>query len=186
MSKFVKPIAGAIAFALAAVCAVSAEEVKPATQQTKKSFTVTPVTQAMLDKAAGDSANFLHTNGDYNQQRFHPAKQINTGNVKKLHVAWIFQTEVRESMETSPIVVNGIMYATTSFSHVYAIDAKTGEELWHYKHNMGPITTYCCGPNNRGVAVYGDKVFLATLDAKLLALDAKTGSIVWQTDLADP
>ena len=153
MSNLVKPIAGAIAFALAAVCAVSAEEVKPATQQTKKSFTVTPVTQAMLDKAAGDSANFLHTNGDYNQQRFHPAKQINTGNVKKLHVAWIFQTEVRESMETSPIVVNGIMYATTSFSHVYALDAKTGEELWHYKHALGPITTYCCGPNNRGVAV---------------------------------
>src|SRR5882762_1393444 len=186
MSNLVKPIAGAIAIALAAAFAASAEEVKPATSQTKKIVNVTPVTQAMLDKAAGDSANFLHTNGDYNQQRFHPAKLINTGNVKKLHVAWIFQTEVRESMQTSPIVVNGIMYATTSFSHVYAIDAKTGEELWHYKHALGPITTYCCGPNNRGVAVYEDKVYLATLDSKLVALDAKTGTKVWQSDIADP
>ena len=159
---------------------------KQVATQTTKAANVTPVSQAMLDKAAGDSANFLHTNGDYNQQRFHPAKQINAGNVKKLRVAWIFQTEVRESMETSPIVVNGIMYATTSFSHVYALDAKTGEQFWHYKHAIGPITTYCCGPNNRGVAVYEDKVYLATLDSKLVALDAKTGNKVWQSDIADP
>jgi alcohol dehydrogenase (cytochrome c) len=75
---------------------------------------------------------------------------------------------------------------TTSFDHVYALNAKTGEEYWHYKHAMGPVTTYCCGPNNRGVAVYDDKVYLATLDSQLVALDAKTGSIVWQTQIADP
>ena len=89
-------------------------------------------------------------------------------------------------METSPIVVNGVMYVTTSFSHVYALNAQTGEQLWHYKQPLGPITTYCCGPNNRGVAVYEDKVYLATLDAKLVALDAKTGNKVWQTEIADP
>ena len=93
---------------------------------------------------------------------------------------------MKESLETTPIVVNGVMYVTTSFNHVYAINAKTGEEYWHYKHKMGPITTYCCGPNNRGVAVYNDKVYMGTLDAKLVALDAKTGSLVWQTDIADP
>ena len=60
------------------------------------------------------------------------------------------------------------MYVSTSFSHAYALDAKTGEEIWHYKHKMGPITTYCCGPNNRGVAVKDDKVFIATLDAKVV------------------
>jgi PQQ-dependent dehydrogenase (methanol/ethanol family) len=186
MTQFVTPFAGALLFVAAAMSAASAQEVKQVATPTAKAVNVTPVSQAMLDKAAGDSANFLHTNGDYNQQRFHPAKQINAGNVKKLRVAWIFQTEVRESMETSPIVVNGIMYATTSFSHVYAIDAKTGEQLWHYKHAIGPITTYCCGPNNRGVAVYEDKVYLATLDSKLVALDAKTGNKVWQSDIADP
>jgi PQQ-dependent dehydrogenase (methanol/ethanol family) len=69
---------------------------------------------------------------------------------------------------------------------VYALDAATGEQIWHYKHKMGPITTYCCGPNNRGVAVSGDKVFLGTLDAKLVALDAKSGKVVWETQIADP
>ena len=104
----------------------------------------------------------------------------------KLRPAWIFQTEVKELQETTPIVVDGVMYITTSFNHVYAINAKTGEEYWHYKHKMGPITTYCCGPNNRGVAIYKDKVYMGTLDAKLVALDAKTGSLVWQTQIAEP
>jgi PQQ-dependent dehydrogenase (methanol/ethanol family) len=89
-------------------------------------------------------------------------------------------------METSPLIVNGVMYATTSFSHVYALNAATGAEIWHYKHKMGPITTYCCGPNNRGVAAFGDKVYLGTLDAKLVALDAKSGKVVWETQIADP
>ena len=101
------------------------------------------VTPAMLERAATDGNNFLHTNGDYTQKRFYPNRQINTSNVKRLHAAWIFQTEVKESLETSPIVVNGVMYVTTSFSHVYALNAQTGEELWHYKHALGPITTYC-------------------------------------------
>jgi PQQ-dependent dehydrogenase (methanol/ethanol family) len=147
---------------------------------------VTSVTQAMLDDAAKDVTNFLHTNGNYEQTRYFPSKRINASNVGKLRPAWIFQTEVKESLETSPIIVGRVMYVTTSFSHVYALDAETGAEFWHYKHKMGPITTYCCGPNNRGVAVYEDKVYLGTLDSKLVALDAKTGSVVWQTDIAEP
>ena len=147
---------------------------------------ISPVTQDQLNAADKNATNFLLTNGDYAQTRFHPAKQINRDNVKKLHVAWIFQTQIKESLETSPIVVDGVMYVTTSFSHVYAIDAKTGEQLWHYSHKMGPVTTYCCGPNNRGVQVLGDKVYLATLDAKLVALNAKTGDVVWTADIADP
>ncbi|SIO29782.1 PQQ-dependent dehydrogenase, methanol/ethanol family [Bradyrhizobium erythrophlei] len=147
---------------------------------------ISPVTQDQLNAADKNATNFLLTNGNYAQTRFHPAKQISRDNVKKLHVAWIFQTEVKESLETSPIVIDGVMYVTTSFSHVYAIDAKTGEQLWHYSHKMGPVTTYCCGPNNRGVQVLGDKVYLATLDSKLVALNAKTGDVVWTTDIADP
>ena len=144
------------------------------------------VSQDLLNRAGGDGNNFLHTNGNYNQTRFYPNRQINVANVSKLRPAWIFQTEVSESLETSPIVVNGVMFVTTSFNHVYALDARTGEELWHFKHKMGPITTFCCGPNNRGVAVYGDMVYMATLDAKLVALDAKTGKLVWETQIADP
>jgi PQQ-dependent dehydrogenase (methanol/ethanol family) len=163
-----------------------AQEVKQDSKMAVRAAGAINVTQQQLDDAAKDSTNFLHTNGNYAQTRFYPNKQINTGNVAKLHPAWIFQTEVKESMETSPIVVNGIMFATTSFSHVYAIDAKTGAELWHFKPKLGPITTYCCGPNNRGVAVADDRVFVATLDAKLVALDAKTGNVVWEQKLADP
>src|SRR5215467_1324356 len=177
----------AIAGALALAAAASAQEVKPApTSAAKATAPAANVTQDMLDKAANDTANFLHTNGDYTQKRFSPLKQITTRNVAKLRPAWIFQTEVKESLETSPIIVNGVMYVTTSFSHVYALNAQTGEEYWHYKHPLGPITTYCCGPNNRGVAVFEDKVYLATLDSKLVALNAKTGAVVWQQTIADP
>ena len=175
--------AGALAIATAiAGTGASSQEVKPA----PKYGNMYAVTQDLLNRAGADGNNFLHTNGDYHQLRLYPNGQINRQNVAKLRPAWIFQTEVRESMETSPIVINGVMYVTTSFSHVYALDARTGEELWHYRHKMGPITTYCCGPNNRGVAAFGGNVYLATLDSKLVALDAKTGSLVWQQTIADP
>ena len=161
---------------------LSAQEVANGT----KFGDMSSVSQDMLNRAAGDGNNFLHTNGNYEQTRYYPNSQINTGNVNKLRPAWIFQTEVTETLETSPIVVNGIMYVTTAFDHVYALNAQTGEQIWHFKHKMGAVTTYCCGPNNRGVAVYGDKVYLATLDAKLLALDSKTGKLVFETKIADP
>jgi PQQ-dependent dehydrogenase (methanol/ethanol family) len=89
-------------------------------------------------------------------------------------------------METAPIVVDGVMFLTTSYDHVYAIDAVTGKEFWHYKHKMGPVTTFCCGPNNRGVAVMGDRLYMGTLDSKLVALDAKTGKLLWSSQIADP
>ena len=155
----------AAAFALASPA--SAQEIKPASGAMSGTATVTPVSQKDLDNAARDGSNFLHTNGNYEQTRFYPNGQINRGNVAHLHPAWIFQTEVKESLETSPIVVNGVMYVTTSFGHVYALDAKTGAEIWHYKPKLGAVTTFCCGPNNRGVAVYDDKVYLGTLDARL-------------------
>jgi len=175
-------IAGAIALTFALTGVATSQEVKPAS----KWGDMNTVTQDLLNRAASDGNNYLHTNGDYTQSRYYPNRQINTSNVAKLRPAWIFQTEVKESMETTPIVINGIMYVTTSFNHVYALDARTGEQLWHYKHKLGPITVYCCGPNNRGVAAYGDNIYMGTLDSKLVALNAKTGAVVWQSDIADP
>jgi alcohol dehydrogenase (cytochrome c) len=186
MSRY--SIAYATLFGLGCLLAApgNAQEVKQDPWSPSREAKLSPVTQAQLNAADKNATNFLLTNGNYAQTRFYPAKQINRDNVKNLRVAWIFQTDVRESMETSPIVVDGVMFVTTSFSHVYALDAKTGAQLWHYIHKMGPVTTYCCGPNNRGVQVLGDLVFLATLDAKLVALNAKTGDVVWKTDVADP
>ncbi len=174
---------GAAAAALMATSiSATAQEVGAGT----KYGDMTTVSQDMLNRAEGDGNNFLHTNGNYDQTRYYPNSQINTGNVGKLRPAWMFQTEVTESLETSPIVVNGIMYVTTSFNHVYALNARTGEEIWHFKHKIGPVATYCCGPNNRGVAAYGDMVYMGTLDSKLLALDAKTGKLIWEQQIADP
>jgi alcohol dehydrogenase (cytochrome c) len=163
-----------------------AQETKQDTKPASGEAMVSAVTQKRLNAADKSVSDFLLTNGNYAQTRFHLARQIDRGNVKNLHVAWIFQTDVKESLETSPIVVDGIMYVTTSFSHVYALDAKTGAQLWHYSHKMGLVTTYCCGPNNRGVQVLDDLVYVATLDAKLVALKAKTGEVAWQADIADP
>lgn len=126
------------------------------------------VSQLQLNGAGGQGDNWLHTHGNYDQTRYYPGKQINTSNVKNLRPKFTFQTEVLESMETAPIVVDGVMYMTTSFNHVYALDAVTGKEFWHYKHKMGPITTFCCGPNNRGVAIEGGKVFMGTFDSAWL------------------
>jgi PQQ-dependent dehydrogenase (methanol/ethanol family) len=146
----------------------------------------TTVAQGALDNSERQAQNWLHSNGGYAQTRFYPGSKINSSNVSKLRPAFVFQTQVLESMETAPIVVNGIMYLTTSYNHVHAINATTGEEYWHYKHKMGPITTYCCGPNNRGVAISGDRLFMGTLDAKMVALDARTGKLLWETQIEDP
>lgn len=173
-------------FACLPLASAGAQEIEHHSKVIVNEAPPTSVSQEQLSNAGHDLKQFLHTNGNYDQTRFYPGKQINKSNVSKLRPAWIFQMEVKESLETTPIIVGNVMYVTTSFNHVYALNAKTGEQYWHYKHKMGPITTYCCGPNNRGVAVYEDKVYMATLDAKLIALDAKTGSLVWETQIADP
>src|SRR5437870_9942585 len=184
-------LAGAsVASVLAIGCVVSAtaQEVAGSATVTARpmSSKLVPVTQVMLDGAAKDAKNWIHSNGNYDQTRFYPGALINATNVGKLKPAFVFQTAVLESMETAPIVVNGVMFLTTSFNHVYAIDATTGEEYWHYKHKLGPIITVCCGNNNRGVAGSVGKLFMGTIDAKLVALDAKTGKLLWETQIADP
>ncbi|MGO4809900.1 pyrroloquinoline quinone-dependent dehydrogenase [Cupriavidus sp. 2MCAB6] len=171
-----------------ATVAFGADEIQGAATTTGAAMTrpLPSVTQAQLDAAGGNANDWLHSNGSYLQTRYYPGSQINTKNVARLKPAFQFQTAVIESMETAPIVVNGVMFLTTSYNHVYAIDAVTGKEFWHYKHKMGPITTFCCGPNNRGVAVSGDRLYMGTLDAKLVALDAKTGKLLWETQIANP
>src|SRR5450432_459089 len=180
--------AAALALAFGPVASTAAQEVSGSSTTTGSAMSanLVPITQPMLDAAAGNAKNWLHSNGSYDQTRFYPGAQINATNVGKLKPAFVFQTAVLESMETAPIVVNGVMFLTTSFNHVYAIDATTGVEYWHYKQKLGPIVTVCCGNNNRGVAVAEGKLFMGTIDAKLVALDAKTGKMLWETQIADP
>ena len=168
-------------------CVLAAEIEGGATTMAKPmSSKLGMVTQKRLNSAHGDKANWLHVNGGYSQTRYYPGAKINSGNVSKLKPAFVFQTALVESLETAPLIIDGVMFLTTSYNHVYAIDAKTGQEYWHYKHNMGPITVFCCGPNNRGVAAANGMLYMGTLDAKLVALDAKTGKAVWEKEIADP
>ena len=177
----------ALSILLIASAGVAAQEVSGGATTVGKAMSASPtVSQAMLDGSSADAKTWIHPNGSYEQTRFYPGSQINAGNVAKMKPAFVFQTAVLESMETAPIVVDGVMFLTTSFNHVYAIDAVTGEEFWHYKHKLGPIVTVCCGNNNRGVAIEGGKLFMGTIDAKLVALDAKTGKLLWETQIADP
>src|SRR5438552_12633197 len=181
-------IAGAAATIAVGIATAGAQEVTGAATTTASPMSkdLVPISAAMLQNASGDAKNWIHSNGNYANSRFYPGAQINAANVGKLKPAFVFQTAVLESMETSPIVINGVMFLTTSFNHVYAINATTGEEYWHYKHKLGPIVTVCCGNNNRGVAIAEGKLYMGTIDAKLVALDAKTGKLLWEVQIADP
>jgi quinohemoprotein ethanol dehydrogenase len=124
---------------------------------------------------------------DYREQRFSPIKQIDKSNVSSLGLAWSFDADYARGIEATPIVVDGIMYVTGSWSVVYALDAKTGHLLWKFDpqvpKSVGAST--CCDVVNRGVAVYEGRVIFGALDTRLFALDAKTGAKLWETLTAD-
>jgi PQQ-dependent dehydrogenase (methanol/ethanol family) len=151
--------------------------------------TFTNVTPQMILNAQQDAKNWITFGRDYTNQRWSPLSQINTGNVHNLRAAWMYQTGIPRlgSFETSPIVIDGVMYLTTPYNTAIAVDARTGQQIWRYEHKpsiASPI--YCCGPNNRGVAIAEGMVYMGTLDARLVALDAKTGAVKWDVQVADP
>jgi len=139
------------------------------------------VTDAMLKAGTDDPQSWLQYGGDYRNFRHSPIKALNPAAVRKLKVAWSFPTGTTGQFEVSPVVYGGVMFVTTSYNRLFALDAKTGELLWRYDHKLPNDTVVCCGPVNRGVAISGDLVLMATLDAHLVALDRRTGAIVWDT-----
>jgi alcohol dehydrogenase (cytochrome c) len=144
-----------------------------------------PVTdQRLLQPADGDWLQYRRT---YDGHGYSPLTQINSQNVKDLVPVWSFSTGVNAGHEGTPIVNSGIMYVTASYNKLYALDAKTGKLLWKYDHEIPEkaLGTACCDVVNRGVALYGDKVYMGTLDARVVALDAKTGKVAWSQKVAD-
>ena len=135
--------------------------------------------------AMADSGNWASYGRDYTNQRYSPLTQISTSNVSGLKLAWKYKTGVPHAFETSPIVTGGTMYISTPLNHVIALDARTGAKKWEYAAELG-TTVFCCGPVNRGVAVYGGRVFMGQLDGKLVALDAGSGNKVWEVQVGDP
>ena len=145
-----------------------------------------PVTSERLLKASEEPENWLMYSGQYNSQRHSRLTAIDKSNVDQLEVKWVKQLETLADVETTPLVVDGVMYLTQSPSNVFALDASTGSQFWSYEHSLPEKLSLCCGRQNRGVAILGETLFLGTLDAKLIALDAKTGTVRWETQSADP
>jgi alcohol dehydrogenase (cytochrome c) len=142
----------------------------------------TPVTDARL--ANPEPANWLIIRGNYKGWSYSTLDKINTSNVKNLVPVWSFSTGVDQGHEAPPIVNNGIMFVSTPYSQVLALDALTGDLIWRYKRKLPPGFS-ALHNTSRGVALYGDKVYFQTLDAVLVALDAKTGKVTWEATVED-
>ena len=139
-----------------------------------------------LLNAADEPHNWLTYSGTYSSTRYSLLEQITPDNVDELELAWVFQAQSLEKFESTPLVVDGIMYLTEAPNTVVALDARRGRVFWIYQYNPSPESRPCCGRVNRGLAILGNTLFLATLDARLIAIDATTGQPLWQTTVANP
>jgi len=144
-----------------------------------------PVTYERLLGAAQEPANWLMYGGDYRSQHYSGLNQITAENVHRLRAKWIYQMH-RQKVETTPIVVDGIMYVTRPPSDVIALDAETGRALWTFEYRLPSKVYTCCGEVNRGLALLDSTLFITTLDAKLIAIDARSGRMLWKKEMADP
>src|SRR6266404_9498813 len=140
-------------------------------------------TSDQLIKGATDTANVLNYGMGYNLQRYSPLTQINKDNAKNLVPVWNYSYADDRSEESQPLVYQGVLYVTTHAATM-AVDAKTGKQIWKTKVEYPPETPriVCCGIINRGAALYDGKVFRTTLDANVIALDAKTGKEAWKAN----
>jgi quinohemoprotein ethanol dehydrogenase len=146
------------------------------------------VDESRLLHADQEPGNWMSHGRTYNEQRFSRLQQINDQNVGQLGLAWYMDLDTRRGQEATPIVVDGVMYFSTAWSKVFAVNAATGERLWSYDPKVPPewAVNACCDVVNRGVAVWRGKVFVGALDGRLIALDAGTGKPVWETLTIDP
>ncbi len=152
-------------------------------EKSQQSVLPASVDESRMLHADQEPGNWMSYGRTYSEQRFSPLKQINDQNVGQLGLAWHVDLDIRRGQEATPIVVDGVMYFSTAWSKVLAVNASTGEKLWSYDPKVPPqwAVNACCDVVNRGVAVWRGKVFVGTLDGRLVALDAATGKPVWET-----
>ncbi|PYU50714.1 MAG: PQQ-dependent dehydrogenase, methanol/ethanol family [Acidobacteria bacterium] len=143
------------------------------------------VTAERLLNSSKEPQNWLMYSGDYAGHRFSALDQINVSNAVTLVPKWAYQTMAGGKFEATPLVVDGILYGTGQDDRVYALDARSGRPIWQYQQTLPADIRPCCGRVNRGLAILGDKVFVATLDAHVIALDSKTGNVVWDATAAE-
>ena len=140
--------------------------------------------QRLLD-ADHEPGNWMTYSGSYYSHRFSSLNQIDRANVARLKLKWAFQMKTTEKVETSPLVVDGIMYLTQPPNDVWALDAETGRPFWNYRRSLPERIVVCCGQVNRGLAMLCDRLYMGTVDAHLVALDRKTGNLLWDVEVAD-
>src|SRR5216684_8292853 len=143
------------------------------------------ISSTRLVRTADEPRNWLTYSGNYFGQRHSTLRQIDTTNVKNLELQWIFQANSLQSFSATPLVVDGIMYVTQPPNDLVALDAVTGKVFWLYHYSPSPVRLCCRGQVNRGVAILGDTLFMATVDAHLIAIDAKNGRPIWKTTVGD-
>jgi alcohol dehydrogenase (cytochrome c) len=143
------------------------------------------VTPQDLLNGLKDPTRWLTYSGDYNGQRHSPLTQITPENVNQLTAQWTFQTGALGSFQTTPIVIDGVLYATGFNNNAWAIDARSGRPIWRYRRELPEDLKLCCGAVNRGFGVLGDRLYMTTADAHLLALDMKTGNVLYDVTLDD-
>jgi alcohol dehydrogenase (cytochrome c) len=145
------------------------------------------VTDEMLLNAHKESDNWRMVGRDYMSTRFSPLTQVNAKNVRRLVPKWTFSFGVLDAQNTTPLIHNGVMYVTASHGRTFAVNARTGSMIWQYNHPLPEDAgkNMCCDIGNRGAALYGDKVFVSTPDAHVVALDMKTGKPVWDVALSN-
>lgn len=145
------------------------------------------VSDALLTAAPENPGEWLTHGGDYSERRYSTLSQIDTESVSRLGLEWAFDTGLRGGHESTPLVHDGVMYATGPWSVVYALDARTGALLWSHDPQVPRLRgrLACCDVVNRGAALYGDRVYVGTLDGRLLALDAETGAVDWEVITVD-
>ncbi len=143
------------------------------------------VTYERLLNAPKEPGNWLMYSGRYSGWRYSDLTQINQTNVSRLKTKWVYQMPTTHLVETTPLVADGVMYFTEPPSNVVAVDAETGKQFWRYRRATPQKVNVCCGQVNRGVALAEDRVFVGTVDAHLVALDAKTGAVLWDVEVAD-
>jgi quinohemoprotein ethanol dehydrogenase len=146
------------------------------------------VNESRLVRADREPGNWMTYGRTYNEQRFSPLTQINDQNISQLGLAWYYDLDTRRGQEATPIVVDGIMYFTSAWSKVFALNATTGQLLWSYDPKVPGnwAVNACCDVVNRGAAAWNGKIFVGTLDGRLIALDAKSGQRVWEVQTTDP
>jgi len=146
------------------------------------------VDDTRLQNAAREPQNWLIYGGSWSEQHFSPLKSIDATNVSRLKPAWSFDFDTYRGQEATPVVVDGVMYVSSAWSKVFALDAKTGKEIWRDDPRVpGPAALpLCCDVVNRGVAVYKGRVYVGTIDARLIALDAETGKEIWRHPVGAP